>query len=98
MRNGSIIVLLLVIVLLGSCKEHTQSSASKPIEITFTKEGSLEINRAADDSLVAVLDVEFAESAVSCERIQRDVLLHLVVHQRTHRKRTNGEFTSVQRS
>ena len=68
MRNGSIILLLLVFLLLGSCKEHTQSSASKPIEITFTKEGSLEIKRAADDSLVAVLDVEFAESEYEVQR------------------------------
>ncbi len=52
---------LLVFVVLFSCKEESKVTI-KTEEVTFTKEGKLNIFKKELDSLVKQLDVEFAES------------------------------------
>lgn len=52
---------LLIFVVLFSCKEESKVTI-KTEEVTFTKEGKLNIFKKESDSLVKQLDVEFAES------------------------------------
>lgn len=54
---------LLLTVLLSSlgCKENTEEKVLTK-EILFTKEGELQITKATNDSLVAQLDIEIAET------------------------------------
>ncbi|NND63309.1 MAG: DUF192 domain-containing protein [Flavobacteriaceae bacterium] len=58
---------LIAAVLLGSmlqsysCKDNANEKVLTK-EITFTKEGSLTLKKAETDSVVATLDIEFAES------------------------------------
>lgn len=52
---------ILLVFLIFSCKEEGKTTI-KTEEVTFTKEGKLEIFKKESDSLVRQLDVEFAES------------------------------------
>ena len=58
---------LIAIVLLGmmlqsySCNEFSEKKVLTK-EVTFTKEGKLSLKKATNDSIVAELDIEFAES------------------------------------
>lgn len=47
-------------VLTISCKNNKKEI--EPIEISFTKEGELQLFKAASDSLVATLDIEIADT------------------------------------
>lgn len=57
-RNLGFLVLLLFLI---SCKQESKTII-KTEEVTFTKEGNLDIHRQESDSLEISLDVEFAES------------------------------------
>lgn len=62
MKKHIINGLLLTILLSSfSCKENTEEKVLTK-EILFTKEGELQITKATNDSLVAQLDIEIAES------------------------------------
>ncbi len=53
--------ILVVFLLIFSCKEENKTTIETE-EVTFTKEGQLNIFKKESDSLVKQLDVEFAES------------------------------------
>ena len=44
-----------------SCKENANNKVLTK-EVSFTKEGELNLKKASTDSIVATLDIEFAES------------------------------------
>lgn len=44
-----------------SCKEESKSSIVKHVEITFKKEGKLQLKKATSDSLLASIDIEIAD-------------------------------------
>lgn len=52
---------LVVFLLLFSCKENNKTSI-KTEEVTFTKEGNLDIFKKETDSIITQLNIEFAES------------------------------------
>lgn len=58
---------LIVVVLLGmmlqsySCKKTSENKILTK-EVTFTKEGELTLRKATNDSIIAILDIEFAET------------------------------------
>jgi uncharacterized membrane protein (UPF0127 family) len=52
--------ILCATIFLSACKE--QKKDITPIEVSFTKEGSLTIYKAATDSIVARLDIEIADT------------------------------------
>jgi len=52
---------LVVFLLLFSCKENNKTSI-KTEEVTFTKEGNLDIFKKVTDSIITQLNIEFAES------------------------------------
>ncbi|WP_055442794.1 DUF192 domain-containing protein [Lacinutrix himadriensis] len=52
--------ILCATLFLSACKEQKKDIA--PIEVSFTKEGSLTIYKAATDSIVARLDIEIADT------------------------------------
>ncbi len=45
-----------------SCKESNSSNKSITKEVTFTKEGELQLKKAGSDSLIKIVDLEIAES------------------------------------
>lgn len=46
---------------LSSCKEDRKTSEVNQVEVTFTKEGELQIKKAITDSLITSLDIEIAD-------------------------------------
>ena len=52
---------LVVFLLLFSCKENNNTNI-KTEEVTFTKEGNLDIFKKETDSIITQLNIEFAES------------------------------------
>ena len=46
---------------LSSCKEERKSSEVKKVEVTFKKEGELQLKKATTDSLLVSLDIEIAD-------------------------------------
>jgi len=56
-----VLYLSLVAILFNSCKEEPKTVV-KTEPITFTKEGELTITKQKVDTLIAKLDIEFAES------------------------------------
>ena len=58
----SLIVLAIssILLLITSCKEEPKNI--KPIEITFKKEGELQLHKAETDSLIASFDIEIADN------------------------------------
>jgi uncharacterized membrane protein (UPF0127 family) len=50
-----------VAFLLSSCKEDRKTSEVNQIEVTFTKEGELQLKKAITDSLITSLDIEIAD-------------------------------------
>lgn len=50
-----------ILVCISSCKEGTKKTIKTP-EITFTKEGDLEILESSSDSLLISLNIEIAET------------------------------------
>jgi len=60
-RRWIAVVLLSMMLQSYSCKE-TSENKSLTKEVTFTKEGKLTLLKATNDSIVAMLDIEFAET------------------------------------
>jgi len=60
-NNTGFILFLILAVIIFSCKEETKK-VIKTEPVTFKKEGELSIFKAQKDSLLAKLDIEFAES------------------------------------
>jgi uncharacterized membrane protein (UPF0127 family) len=50
-----------IVLLLSSCKEERPTSEIKQVEVTFKKEGELQLKKATTDSLLASLDIEIAD-------------------------------------
>ncbi len=62
MRKKWIAAVLLSMMLQSySCKE-TSENKNLTKEVTFTKEGELTLKKATNDSIVAILDIEFANT------------------------------------
>ena len=62
MRKRWIAAVLLSMMLQSySCKE-TSENKSLTKEVSFTKEGELTLKKASNDSIVAILDIEFANT------------------------------------
>jgi len=62
MRNRWIAAILLSMMLQSySCKK-TSENKSLTKEVSFTKEGELTLKNATNDSIVAILDIEFANT------------------------------------
>jgi len=62
MRNRWIAAILLSMMLQSySCKK-TSENKSLTKEVSFTKEGELTLKKATNDSIVAILDIEFANT------------------------------------
>jgi len=55
------IAIIGVILFAQSCKEST-STKSITKEVTFTKEGELQLKKAANDSLIKIVNLEIAET------------------------------------
>ncbi len=62
MKNTVLLIALMLTLSSISCKETTQDTVVLTKEVKFTKEGTLSIKKASTDSLVATLDIEFAET------------------------------------
>ncbi len=64
----SLIVLAIssILLLITSCKEEPKNI--KPIEITFKKEGELQLYKAETDSLIASFDIEIADNEYETQR------------------------------
>jgi hypothetical protein len=58
---GKILCILLLLVSIASCKEDAKKTI-KTQEVTFTKEGNLEILENSSDSILVRLNIEIAES------------------------------------
>ncbi len=54
-------IMLATLLAVPGCKEKTEEKVLTR-EIPFTKEGELEIKRTTNDSLIAKIDIEFAET------------------------------------
>ncbi|TXE16136.1 DUF192 domain-containing protein [Psychroserpens burtonensis] len=52
---------------LSSCKEEQKSSEVKQVEVTFKKEGELQLKKAITDSLITSLDIEIADDEYSTQ-------------------------------
>lgn len=52
---------------LSSCKEDRKTSEVNQVEVTFTKEGELQIKKAITDSLITSLDIEIADDAYATQ-------------------------------
>ena len=68
MKNRTLKVIALSITSLcfatiTSCKKDKKDSTVKPVVITFKKEGSLQLKKAATDSIISTLDIEIADDA-----------------------------------
>ena len=59
-------VILGFLFAMSSCKEKKETTVLTK-EVTFTKEGSLHIKKATNDSIVAKLDIELADDAYQTE-------------------------------
>ncbi|WP_452228751.1 MULTISPECIES: DUF192 domain-containing protein [unclassified Lacinutrix] len=55
-----ILTLLCAVLFLSACKE--QKKDIKPIEVSFKKEGTLTLYKAATDSIVTTLNIEIADT------------------------------------
>ena len=64
--NTLFITGLVSITLLFGCKNSNESKVLTK-EVTFTKEGELQLKKAENDSLLATLEIEFAETAYETE-------------------------------
>jgi len=53
-------LLCIIIVCLTSCKDN--KSDIKPIEVPFNKEGDLTLYKSTSDSIIAILDIEIADT------------------------------------
>ena len=58
----SICFILLVSLSIASCKETATKQTIETPEISFTKEGELQVFRTENDSILARLDIEIADS------------------------------------
>ena len=56
------LVIIGVIIFAQSCKDSNSSNKSITKEVTFTKEGELHLKKAANDSLIKIVDLEIAET------------------------------------
>jgi uncharacterized membrane protein (UPF0127 family) len=52
---------------LWSCKEEQKYSEVKQVEVTFKKEGELQLKKAITDSLLTSLDIEIADDEYSTQ-------------------------------
>jgi uncharacterized membrane protein (UPF0127 family) len=52
---------------LWSCKEEQKYSEVKQVEVTFKKEGELQLKKAITDSLLTSLDIEIADDVYSTQ-------------------------------
>ncbi|APY09077.1 hypothetical protein BWZ20_12530 [Winogradskyella sp. J14-2] len=55
------ISVLLILFLLFNCKNETSDAAKDKVEVSFAKEGTLQLKKANTDSIIKILDIEFAE-------------------------------------
>ena len=64
--NTLIFTGLVSITLFFGCKKSNETKVLTK-EVTFTKEGELQLKKAENDSLLATLEIEFAESSYETE-------------------------------
>ena len=50
-----------------SCKEESSKAEVKPVEVTFKKEGTLQLKKSVTDSVVAHLEIEIADDSYQTE-------------------------------
>lgn len=60
-RHFVLFSLLLIGLLLVNCKDSSNVKESKPLVISFKKEGTLQLKKAANDSVIKSLDIEIAD-------------------------------------
>lgn len=63
MKN--LLTLLVLVLVFTSCKEETKTI--KPTKISFKKEGELTLYKSTNDSIIAKLDIEIADTAYDTE-------------------------------
>lgn len=51
----------ILLLQVSSCKNERSSSEVKQVKVAFDKEGELQLKKAANDSLIATLDIEIAD-------------------------------------
>ena len=56
------IVIILLLCLVVSCKEEQKNITPSQQDISFTKEGELQLLKKSTDSIIVTLDIEFAKT------------------------------------